>query len=112
MSAHEHVEGIPRREEQPSLAFAIRRLIAYRPLSFLMRSTLELLRRVDPLVHMLLARAFYDALQGRPVAGLSLAGIVVLTAAFGLAGIGISLLRSRAGVSLGFRVSGLLQRKL
>jgi ATP-binding cassette subfamily B protein len=112
MSAHDYAEGISRRKKQPSLAFAIRRLIAYRPLSFLVRSSLELLRRSDPLVHMLLARAFWDTLQGRPVTGLSLPGVTVLTAVLGLTGIGIGLLRVAAGHLLGFRVSGLLRRNV
>lgn len=57
----------------PPLGFCIRRLIAYRPLMSLARSMLELSWRGPVLAGMLLAKAFFDTLQGHPTAGLSLA---------------------------------------
>lgn len=96
----------------PSVWFFVWRLIPYQPLLRLARSTLDLLYKSGPLVDMLLTKAFYDTLQGRPPAGLTLGGIVVLHATLGLAFIGLHLLRVVAGTSLGFRVRGLLWRNL
>jgi ATP-binding cassette subfamily B protein len=96
----------------PSVWFFIGRLIPYQPLLRLARSTLELWRNLRPLANALLAKAFFDTLQGRQPAGFSLGGIVVLYVTLGLAAIGLSLLRVAAGVSLGFWVSGLLRRNL
>jgi ATP-binding cassette subfamily B protein len=100
------------KEAVPSVAFFIWRLVPYQPLLRLARTTLELLRKLQPLVNMLLAKAFFDTLQGHPKSGLSLGGIVALYFVLGIAGIGVSLLRVAAGVSLGFMVSGLLRRNL
>jgi len=61
---------------------------------------------------MLLHKAFYDVLQGHSQVGVSLGRLVALFSALGLAGIGVNLLRSVAGNSLGFRVIGLLRRNL
>jgi ATP-binding cassette subfamily B protein len=96
----------------PSVWFFIGRLLPYQPLLRLARSTLELLVKLQPLVNMLLAKAVFDTLQGRPLPGFSLGGIVVLYVTLGLAAIGVSLLRVAAGVSLGFWVCGLLWRNL
>jgi ATP-binding cassette subfamily B protein len=92
--------------------FFIRRLMPYRLRLRLARSTLELLVRLTPLAAMLLSKAFYDALQVRPPAGLSPGGIVALYVSLGLSGIGVHLLRVAAGTSLGFWVQGLLRRNL
>jgi ATP-binding cassette subfamily B protein len=94
------------------VAFFIWRLIPYQPLLRLARSTLELLSQLRPLADMLLAKAFFDALQGQSPVGLSPGGIVVLYLTLGLVGIGVGLLRVAAGVSLGFWVIGLLQHNL
>jgi ATP-binding cassette subfamily B protein len=96
----------------PSVWFFIWRLIPYQPPLRLARSTLELLYKFETLVNMLLAKAFYDTLQGRPPVGTTLGGIVVLYVTLGLAFIGLHLLRVAAGVSLGLWVSGLLRRNL
>jgi len=92
--------------------FFIWRLIPHQPLLRLARSTLRLLYKLEPLVNMLLTKAFFDTLQGRPPVGFSLGGIVVLYVTLGLAFIGLHLLRVAAGTSLGFWVNGLLRRNL
>ncbi len=96
----------------PSLAFVIRRLIAYRPLMSLVRSLLELSWRAPLLADMLLAKAFFDTLQGRPTAGLSLGAIIWLALLLHFLSIGLALSREAVGVSLAIRVVGLLRRNL
>lgn len=112
MKTREQTDTRFKGHEVPSLWFFIGRLLPYQPLLRLARSTLELLSKAGPLVTMLLAKAFYDMLQGRSLAGFSLGGIVALYATLGLAFIGFDLLRAAVGTWLGFLVSGLLRRNL
>jgi ATP-binding cassette subfamily B protein len=102
----------PGQEAMPSVGFIIRRLITYEPPMRVVRSTTMLLLKLNPLIQMLLVKAFFDAMQGRPTVGLSLGRMVALYAVLGLVGIGLEMLRAASGVSLGFRVIGLLRRNV
>jgi len=96
----------------PPLGFFIRRLIAYRPLMSLARSMLELSWRAPVLADMLLAKAFFDTLQGHPTAGLSLGAIILLTLVLHFVSIGLALGREAVGISLAVRLVGLLRHNL
>jgi ATP-binding cassette subfamily B protein len=110
--AHRQTDTKPGEQRVPSAWFFIGRLLPYRPLLRLARSTLEALCILWPLADMVLRKAFYDTLQGHAPGGLPLGGIVVLGLALGLVGIVVNLLRTAAGVGLGLWVSGLLRRNL
>ena len=101
----------PRRETTRALAFYIGRMLGHRPAMSLLPATIRVLYNLDLLALMLVSKAFYDALQGRPTA-LSLPVVLVLTAVLGLAGTSLGVLRSGAGAALGFRIAGWLQRNL
>jgi ATP-binding cassette, subfamily B, bacterial len=116
VTAGRRVQGAVAEGRTPSVAFYIRRLLPYRPGLRLARSLLEMVRQSGPLIAMVMQKAFYDALQ-RPMArslmpGLSLGGLAVLKVVLGVIVIGMVWLRSVAGSSLGFWVSGLLRRNL
>jgi len=96
----------------PPLAFFIRRMLAYRPLHSAARSMLQLAWDSTGLGGMLLAKAFFDLLQGEARVGLSLGGIILLTLLLGGADIVLGLAQTAVGVSLGIRVSGLLRHNL
>jgi ATP-binding cassette subfamily B protein len=96
----------------PPLAFFIRRMLAYRPLHSAARSVLQLAWDSTGLGGMLLAKAFFDLLQGEARVGLSLGGIILLTLLLGGVDIVLGLARTAVGVSLGIRVSGLLRHNL
>jgi ATP-binding cassette subfamily B protein len=95
-----------------ALAFYIGRMMVHLPAMSLLRSTLEVLCKLSLLAGMLVVKAFYDALQGRPTPGFSLPVVLVLTAVLGLGDLTLGLLRNRAGGALGFRITGWLQRNL
>jgi ATP-binding cassette subfamily B protein len=96
----------------PPLGFFVRRMLAYRPLHSAARSVLQLAWDSTELGGMLLAKAFYDLLQGGPAAGLSLGGIILLGLLLHVVNIGLGLARTAVGVSLGIRVAGLLRHNL
>jgi ATP-binding cassette subfamily B protein len=92
--------------------FFIWRLLPYQPLLVLARSVLNLLYKLEPLYNMLLTKAFFDTLQGRPPAGTTLGGIVALYITSGLAFTILHILRVGVGNALAFCVSGLLRHNL
>lgn len=96
----------------PPLAFFIRRMLAYRPLHSAARSVLQLAWDSTGLGGMLLAKAFFDLLQGGSAAGLSLGAIVLLALLLHVADTGLGLAQTAVGISLGIRVSGLLRHNL
>lgn len=96
----------------PSTAYFIWRLIAYQPVLYTINSLFWILFHSWPLVLGLLARAFFDMLEGRAPAGLNLPTIVALVVAAGLVKAGIIFGGAVSGVPLAFRIQGLLQRNL
>jgi len=101
-----------RQRTSHALAFYIWRMMVHLPAMSLLRSTLEVLRNLSLLAGMLVIRAFYDTLQGRPVRGFSMPTLLVLTAVLGLLDLTLGLLRNAAGGALGFRISAWLQQNL
>ncbi len=96
----------------PSPAYFIWRLIAYQPVLYAINSLFWILFHGWPLVLGFLARAFFDMLEGRALAGLNLPTIVALVVAAGLVKAGIIFGGAVSGVPLAFRIQGLLQRNL
>ena len=100
------------RETARALAFYIGRMMVHLPAMSLLRATLEVLRRLSLLAGMLVAKAFYDALQGRPTPGSSLPVLLVLTAVLGLGDATLGVLRGGVHEALGFRIIGWLRQNL
>lgn len=96
----------------PSVLFFVWRLIAYAPFWYTVNALCWIVFHSLPLVPGLLARAFFDALEGRTAAGLTLESIVALTVAAGLAKAGSVYVAVLSGNRLGFRKWGLLNRNL
>jgi ATP-binding cassette, subfamily B, bacterial len=101
-----------RSQTMPSTAFFMRRILAYHPLSQVASGLFWILFHTWPLFPGLLAKAFFDALEGHPLPGLSLPSIVVLVVALALARVGFVYGDVLVGMSIGFRIRGLLQRNL
>jgi ATP-binding cassette subfamily B protein len=87
-------------------------MMTHLPAMTVLWSGIHILRRLTLIGGMLVDKAFYDTLQGRPAPALSLPGYLVLTAVAGLADITTGVLRSGVGADLGFRIYGWLQRNL
>ena len=104
--------NMPRNENIPSTAFFVVRLIAYRPLQFAVVALCWILFHSWPLLPGLLAKAFFDMLEGHAPAGLTLESIVALVVAAGLARIGIIYGATLSTWPWHFRVQGLFQRNL
>ncbi len=96
----------------PPTAYVVARLIAYRPLRYAVVALCWILFHAWPLIPGLLAKAFFDTLQGHAPAGLTLGSIVALTLAAGLARAAIILGTALWGRSWAFAVRGLLRRNL
>src|SRR5206468_9236715 len=65
-----------------------------------------------PLIPGVLAKLFFDTLQGHAPAGFDLATVLALVVAAGLARVGIVFVASAGGLPFYFRVNALLQRNL
>lgn len=88
------------------------RILRYHPLPQLASGLCWILFHSWPLFPGLLAKAFFDALQGRAPAGLTPASIAALVVALALARAGFVYADTQAGASVGFRIRGLLLRNL
>jgi len=95
-----------------ALAFYIRRIMVHLPAMSLLRTTLDVLRRLGLLAGMLVVKVFYDALQGDPIPGFSLPILLVLTALLGLGDVTLGVLRGGVHEALGFRIIGWLRQNL
>lgn len=100
------------RKSMPPTAFFVWRLIAYQPLRYTVVATFWILHNIWPLIPGLLAKAFFDTLEGRAAAGLTLESIVALVFAAGLAKIGTIFGAIWTGRIYSFRMQGLLQYNL
>ena len=96
----------------PSTAFFIRRIIAYESLLGVAGGLCWVFFHGLPIVPGLLAKAFFEALEGSAPAGLTLESIVGLIVAFGLARVGFVYADVLVDVFKGLKVQGLLQRNL
>jgi ATP-binding cassette, subfamily B, bacterial len=96
----------------PSVAFFVRRMIAYQPLRFAIVALCWISFHTWALLPGLLAKAFFDTLEGRAPLGLNLPSVIALVLAAGLAKVGIIFTTTLAGRTYGFRLQGLLQRNL
>jgi ATP-binding cassette subfamily B protein len=96
----------------PSTAFFVARLIAYKPLLYLLSGFPWVLFHTWPLIPGVLAKLFFDTLQGHAPAGVDLATVLALIVAAGLARVGIVFVASTGGLPFYFRVNALLQRNL
>ena len=92
--------------------YVIWRLIAYSPLLYVLRIVIWTLISSWPLVHGWLAKLFFDLLDDRGPAGLTLVGVVALTVLATLGDVGQIYGNVFSGELLGIRLWGLLQRNL
>jgi len=100
------------KQAMPSTAFFIRRISAYHPLPQVVSGLFWVLFHSWPLFPGLLAKAFFDTLEGRAPAGLSVESIVALIVALALARAGFVYGDVWVSTPVGFRIRGLLQRNL
>ena len=96
----------------PSTAFFIKRISTYHPLPQVISGLFWILFHSWPLFPGLLAKAFFDTLEGRAPAGLSLESIVALIVALALARAGFVYGDVWVSTTVGLRIRGLLQRNL
>src|SRR5262245_26979316 len=96
----------------PPSAFFMWRLFTYRPWPQVVSGLCWVFFHSWPLFPGLLAKAFFDRLEGRTAAGLTLESIVVLVVVLSLVRVGFVYLDARVGVPTGFRLRGLLQHNL
>jgi ATP-binding cassette, subfamily B, bacterial len=96
----------------PSTAYFIRRLLAYHPWPQVASGCCWILFHSWPLFPGLLAKAFFDLLQGRAPASVTLARLVALVVALALARIGFVYADTRVSPFNGMRVGGLLRHNL
>lgn len=99
-------------EPLPPPAFFMKRILAYRPLPQVASGLCWVLFHSWPLFPGLLAKAFFDALQGNAPAGLTPAGIAALIVALALVRVGFVLFEAWIGTMIHFQIQGLLQRNL
>lgn len=96
----------------PSTAFFIWRLIAYQPLRYAVVALGWILFHSWHILPGLLAKAFFDTLEGRALAGLTLESVVALVVAAGLAKVAVLFFAVLPGVTWTMLRSGVLQRNL
>ncbi|HYG60318.1 MAG TPA: ABC transporter ATP-binding protein [Symbiobacteriaceae bacterium] len=101
-----------RERQVPATGWFLARLIARQPLWYGLTALAWIFFHTWPLVPGLLARAFFDTLQGRAPAGLTLWTIVALLAAGGLTRTGVVLGAAFTGIRYRFGARSLLQRNL
>lgn len=99
-------------ETMPSILYFIGRLIAYQPFWSVLCILLLVLWHGWPLILGVLARVFFDTLEGRAPDGLTLGSVVALVMALGLARVGTVYGSILAWVPLIFKSQGLLRRNL
>lgn len=96
----------------PSVAYYIRRIIAFGPLQYSVVALCWILFHAWPLLPGLLAKAFFDMLSGHAPAGLTLWSILALVLVAGLGRAGVVGAASWTGVPWRFRTQALFQRNL
>lgn len=96
----------------PSVALFMQRILAYHPLPQIASGLCWILFHSWPLFPGLLAKAFFDLLEGKAAAGLTLESIVALVAGLALARAGFVYADVQVGMAAGFRIQGLLRRNL
>lgn len=96
----------------PSTAFFIKRISTYHPLPQVISGLFWILFHSWPLFPGLVAKAFFDTLEGRAPAGLSLESIVALIVALALARAGFVYGDVWVSTTVGLRIRGLLQHNL
>jgi ATP-binding cassette, subfamily B, bacterial len=88
------------------------RMIRYRPWLYLLNGTLWALIHVFPLLPGLIAREFFDTLEGKARLGLGVWGLIVLLMATALAQIVLIFSGAMADIRHRFTMSGLLRRNM
>jgi len=101
-----------RETNTPSTLFFIQRLSRYQPLRFTACACCWILYHSWHLIPGLLAKAFFDILEGHPTAGLTFESIVVLILVAGLAKVGTIYGGAITWAPLIFKSQGLLRRNL
>jgi len=104
-----------KKESRPSTAYFVARLIAYQPVRYSIVALGWILFHAWPLLPGLLAKLFFDTLGGRAVLlgeHITLASIVALVVAAGLARVAIILVATLSGRINRFSMEALLQRNL
>lgn len=96
----------------PSTLFFIRRLTLYQPIQFILVAFCWILFNIWPLIPGLLAKAFFDALEGKTPAGFTLNSIIVLVVIAGFFRAGIAYIATWSAVSWHFKLWSLLRRNL
>lgn len=96
----------------PSTAYFVRRLLAYHPWPQAASGVCWILFHSWPLFPGLLAKAFFDLLQGRAPASVTLERLVALVVALALARIAFVYADTRVSPLNGMRVGGLLRQNL
>src|SRR5258708_12950955 len=104
--------NMQRNENIPATALCVVGLIAAQPLQFAVVALCWILFHSWPLLPGLLAKAFFDMLEGHAPAGLTLESIVALVVAAGLARIGIIFGATLSTWPWPFRGQGFLTRNL
>ncbi|MBA3946020.1 MAG: ABC transporter ATP-binding protein [Herpetosiphonaceae bacterium] len=99
-------------ERLPSTLYFVRRMIAYGPWRYAAVAFSWMLFHSWPLLPGLLAKLFFDTLEGHAPAGFTLSSVVGLVLAAGMAKVVIILGTTLAGRTWSFRVTGLLRRNL
>lgn len=96
----------------PSIAYCVYRMIAYNPPLYALVALCWLLFHGWPLTLGVVAKAFFDALEGQRLVGLTLPGIVALVVALGMAKVAVILGGVGAGAPWRFQLECLLRRNL
>jgi ATP-binding cassette subfamily B protein len=104
--------AMPSSATPPSVAFFMWRLFTYRPLPQVFSGMCWILYHAWPLFPGLLAKAFFDILEGKKAAGLTLESIVVLIVVLALCRAGFVYADVQVSSANGFTLRGLLQRNL
>ncbi len=97
---------------QPSVSYYLWRMFTFAPVLSVVSGLCWVVFHSWPILLGLLAKAFFDLLEGNAAAGLSLPSIVALAVAAGAARASTVFISAVAGVPLGFKLTGLLRRNL
>lgn len=96
----------------PAPAFFVWRLMGYKPLLYIISGLPWIFYHTWPLIPGLLAKVFFDTLQGNAPAGFTLGTVIAWMAATGLARVAIVYYGSVGGLPFYTRVNGLLHRNI
>ena len=99
-------------DRQPSVAFYLWRLFTFAPVLSVVSGLCWVFFHSWPILLGLLAKAFFDLLEGSTATGLNLPSIVALALAAGVGRASTVLISAVAGVPLGFKLTGLLRRNM